>query len=372
MPGTESCKPWHGTKHRIVLAVVLYFFMASRAQSADISVERVFGPEIKTGDYKHPASFDELANGDLYLVFFSGRGEYNDDAAAVYGARLKKGEPQWSPPAPVARNPLYSLGNPVVWQAPDGVVWLFYVTRYGSVWANSRIAAKISRDGAQTWSESFTVAFEEGMMVRSHPVPLSGGDFLLPVYHEVGTDTEMVSADCTSLFLRYDARNKRWIESNRVRSRMGNIQPAVVQLSDSHLMAFCRRGGDYEGRRDGWLVRTESRDGGRTWSEGEDSGFPNPNAAVDFIKLQNGHLLLVYNNSFAHRTPLTGAISIDNARSFPHRRNIAEGPGDFAYPTAVQTRDGRIHVVYTSDERTVIRHAVFDESAILERKPSGK
>ena len=26
--------------------------------------ERLFGPEIKTGDYKHPASFTELHNGD--------------------------------------------------------------------------------------------------------------------------------------------------------------------------------------------------------------------------------------------------------------------------------------------------------------------
>lgn len=33
--------------------------------------ERIFGPEVKTGDYKHPASFTQLGNGDLYLVFFS-------------------------------------------------------------------------------------------------------------------------------------------------------------------------------------------------------------------------------------------------------------------------------------------------------------
>ncbi|PYK97385.1 MAG: hypothetical protein DME19_16530, partial [Verrucomicrobia bacterium] len=96
--------------------------------------------------------------------------------------------------------------------------------------------------------------------------------------------------------------------------------------------------------------------------------FPNPNAAVDFIRLRNGHLLLVYNNSFTNRTPMTAAISTDDAKTFPHRRNVAEGPGDFAYPTAVQTRDGKIHVVFTSDERTVIRHGVFDESAVLKQK----
>jgi len=83
--------------------------------------------------------------------------------------------------------------------------------------------------------------------------------------------------------------------------------------------------------------------------------------------LKNGHLLLVYNDSFNERTPLAVAISTDSAKTFPHRRNIAAGRGDFGYPTAIQTRDGKIHVTYTSDERTVIQHAVFDESDIANK-----
>jgi len=83
------------------------------------------------------------------------------------------------------------------------------------------------------------------------------------------------------------------------------------------------------------------------------------------LKLRNGHLLLVYNDSFSDRTPLTAAISTDGDRTWPHRRNLAEGKGDFAYPFAIQAKDGRILVVYTSDERTVIRLAVFREEAIL-------
>jgi len=79
----------------------------------------------------------------------------------------------------------------------------------------------------------------------------------------------------------------------------------------------------------------------------------------------SGHLLFVFNNSFDDRTPLTAAISTDNGKTFPHRRNLATGDGDFAYPTAIQTTDGQIHVTYTSDERTVVRHAVFSEEAIF-------
>jgi predicted neuraminidase len=82
--------------------------------------------------------------------------------------------------------------------------------------------------------------------------------------------------------------------------------------------------------------------------------------------LKNGHLLLVFNDSMSDRSPLTMAISTDGGKSFPHRRNLAEGPGSFSYPTAIQTQDKKLHIVYTSDERTVIRHAILDEAAIVQ------
>src|ERR1043165_7515332 len=72
--------------------------------TGEIKVERVLGPEVKTGDYKHPASFDELRNGDLYLVFFSGQGEYNDNSAAVFGARVRSDGRRWSLPDAIARD----------------------------------------------------------------------------------------------------------------------------------------------------------------------------------------------------------------------------------------------------------------------------
>ena len=59
------------------------------------------------------------------------------------------------------------------------------------------------------------------------------------------------------------------------------------------------------------------------------------------------------------------ALSTDGDKTYPHRHNLAEGPDDFAYPFAIQTRDGKIHVVYTSQRRSVINHTVFDESVLL-------
>jgi predicted neuraminidase len=119
----------------------------------------------------------------------------------------------------------------------------------------------------------------------------------------------------------------------------------------------------------GYILRCESRDGGYTWSDAVETKFPNPNSAVDFIKLQNGHLLLVYNDNMNDRTPLTVAISTDGDKSYRYRRNIAGGDNTFAYPYAIQTRDGKIHIIYTTNGRTTIMHAVFDEFAIIGSPP---
>ncbi len=343
------------------LCLTLVAFAASAAD--DITFERVYGPEVP-GRYKHPAAIEELANGDLYLVYYGGEGEYEGDTA-VFGARKRKADKTWPAPKVIADTPFTGDGNAVIWQAPDGLVWLFYVCRFGETWSSSRIKAKVSRDGAETWSDSILLTLEPGTMVRNRPITLGNGEYLLPIYHETGEDTEQSGADSTSLFLRCDPATKKWTETGRIRSATGNLQPGVVELEKNHLVAYCRRAGDYLPTTKGYVVRSESHDGGQTWSEGVNSAFPNPNAAIDLLKLRNGHLLLVYNDSMADRTPLTAAISTDADKSYAARRNIVSGAGDFGYPYAIQTRDDKIHLVYTSDERTVVNHAVFDEAAML-------
>jgi predicted neuraminidase len=335
----------------------------------DITIHYVIGPEIP-GRYKHPATITELRNGDLYIAYYGGEGEYEGDTA-VYGLRLVKGSTQWTKPEIIADTPNRSEGNAAVWQGPDGRVWLFYVTNYGPTWSSARIKYKISTDGAHTWSDSSMLSFEQGTMVRSRPIVLHSGDYLLPVYHETGEDRERTASDTCSYFLRYDPKEKTWTPTNRIHSEIGNLQAAPVQINDNHLIAYLRRGGGFGPMKDGVLYRSESRDGGWTWSPGKRTQFRNPNSAADFIKLTNGHLLLVFNdNNEGRRMPLTAAISVDNDKSYPYRRNIVNEPGDTAaYPSAMQTRDGKIHVVYTSSRRTVINHALFDESAILGKAP---
>lgn len=337
---------------------------AQPAMKAHVPVQRVFGPEHPGGRYKHAPSITQLSNGDLYLVFYAGSDEYAEDTA-IYGARLPKGSKRWTKPVAIADAPNRPEGNPVIWQAPDGKVWLFYVVRYGATWSKSVIQAKISTDGARTWSDPMIVSLTQGMMVRNHPLALPNGNILLPAYYEVGEDPEFVSPATCSLFFIYDAQKHTWTETNRIRSRLGNLQPAVAALTDDYLVCYCRAGGSYEDTPDRRIVRAESHDGGRTWSDGEETEFQNPNAAVEFLRLRNGHLLLIYNDSTSERTPLTAAISVDGDKSYPYRFHLFEGEDAFAYPSAVQTDDGKIHLVFSAQERTVIYHAVFEEKDIL-------
>ena len=341
------------------------FALFTSVGTAEIQFERVFGPEIPGGDYKHPATITELANGDLYIAYYGGDGEYKGDTA-VFGSRRVKGTTAWSLPKKIADTPDRGDGNGVIWQEPGGPVWLFYVVRYGDTWSDSVIKYKYSNDNANTWTDSEMLTFEKGMMVRSQPILLMSGNILLPIYHETGNDQEFLAPSSASLFAEYHKKTKTWTFSNKAHSRIGNIQPSVVQIDEKHLLAFCRRGGGYGPMADGFIVKTVSIDGGKLWSLGEDTEFPNPNAAVDLIKLKNGHLVMIYNDSNqGHRNPLVLRVSTDNGKTWPTFRKIVDDPvHEQGYPYIIQTADGSIHGVYTSHKRTVVNHFVLTESDI--------
>jgi predicted neuraminidase len=366
--------PFTAARFADMRCIALLIFSVALAQAAgaadDIVIERVIGPEVP-GRYKHPATVAELANGDLYIAYYGGGGEYEQDTA-VFGMRLVKGTKAWTRPEIIADTPNRSDGNAAVWQAPDGLVWLFYVTNYGPTWSSARVKYKISKDGAKTWSDSDVLAFEPGSMARSRPIVLADGDYLLPLYHETGEDRERTAPDTCSYFLRYSPKTTTWTPTNRIYSKLGNLQASPVQIDDNYLVCYIRRGGGFDPLPEGVLYRSESRDGGRTWSPGKETQFRNPNSAADFIKLTNGHLLLVFNdNNQGDRNPLTAAISIDNDKTYPYRRDLVNTPDDEqAYPSVIQTQDGKIHVVYTSSHRTVINHLACDESAILRSRSS--
>lgn len=355
-------------KHRFSCALWVCAFSTlvwASSATAELKIEKVFGPETPGGAYKHPATITEISNGDLYIAYYGGEGEYKGDTA-VFGSRRAKGTTTWTQPKRIADTPDRADGNGVIWQEPGGAVWIFYVVRYGETWSDSVIKYKYSLDNGNTWTDSEMLTFIKGMMVKSQPIQLMNGDILLPIYHETGNDREVVGKDSASLFAQYHKKTKEWTFTNEVHSRIGNIQPSAVQIDENYLFAYCRRGGGYGPMADGFIVRTESRDGGKTWSPGEDTQFPNPNAAVDLIKLKNKHLVMIYNDSNqGHRNPLVMRVSTDNGKTWPVSRVIVNTPDDEqAYPYIIQTADGRINGVFTSKKRTQVNHFSLDESDI--------
>ena len=76
-------------------------------------------------------------------------------------------------------------------------------------------------------------------------------------------------------------------------------------------------------------------------------------------------VMITNDNSEAERMPLTLRVSFDNGKTWPHVRNIVNKPGDTAaYPFIIETADGSIHGVYTSEERSVVNHFVMEESEV--------
>ncbi len=351
---------------RLLVSMCLVFFtsfsMAQEKPAITVDTYRAFGSE-HVGIYKHPAAIEELADGTLYIAYYGGAGEY-DQETAVYGSRLLEEPNTWSTPEVIADTPHRGDGNPVVFQAPDGVVWLFYNTQYGPSWSEARVKGKVSYDGAKTWSDSFIMSFDLGSMCRGKVLVLNNGDYLLPMYDEKGSDRDRTTPTTASFFLRYSQKTKTWEPTNKIYSEKGNLQPQAIQLTDDHLIAYIRRGGGFTKEETGYIIKSESHDGGYTWSEGVDTDIQIPNSAVDAIRTPEGHIVLTYNDHTHERTPLTVAISVDDGKTWKYKRNIAGGDNTFAYPYMIQTRDGKIHIIYTTNVRTTIMHAVFDEKSI--------
>ena len=181
------------------------------------------------------------------------------------------------------------------------------------------------------------------------------------------TVTVLVQPTPSSIVIVSGDGGRSWAESDRLRPdagpdvghSVGIIQPALAELRDGRLLMFLRSTG-------GAVYRSYSLDGtGLHWSSPEPASLPNPNCAVDLIRLQSGALLLVYNPTRRGRSPLRVALSYDDGATWAAWRDLETEAGEFSYPTAIQTSDGLLHVLYTWRRQT-IAHASFEESWVRE------
>jgi predicted neuraminidase len=94
------------------------------------------------------------------------------------------------------------------------------------------------------------------------------------------------------------------------------------------------------------------------------SELPNPGSGLDGLRLHNGHWVLVYNDTTEGRNSLAVSLSEDEGRTWSVTRHLERHEtGRYHYPSAIQTRDGRIHVAYSYSVEAgkSMKHAAFDE-----------
>lgn len=321
------------------------------ADSPVFSTELIFG-ELPDYPSHHGATLTELPNGDVMAAWYGGSQEKAKDVAILYSTLPRGGK--WSEPAVLHDSPGLSDGNPVLYTDKSGRVWFFFVTMFGGEWTDCRIYVKTSDDGAKTWSAARPLRSDFGWMTRNRPIELKDGTFLLPIYNE---------KNWTPAFMASRDHGRTWeLLARDIPVPGGAIQPAIAQLDDGAIFAMLRTG-----QAGGNIWQMESRDGGATWSRPERSSLPNPNSGIDMVRLTDGHLVLLYNNSPHDRTPLNVAVSEDGGKTWPYTRKLEKTYGEFSYPAVIQTSDGLIHVVYTY-KRKSIKHAAFNEAWIISDK----
>jgi predicted neuraminidase len=329
------------------------------ADTAPVFTEELINPNSPLR-MSHVASICELPDGRLAAVWYAGSREGARDVA-IYFATQERGQSIWTTPRPILtpeeagrelHRAVRKVGNPLIFSAATGKLWMLYVTINLGGWACSSLNLTTSTDEGLSWAPSQRLAlspfFNISELVRNSPAPLADGSWVVPIYHEcLGKFPEL-------LWLR-DVAEGPSITKTRITGGRSGFQPALVALSTNTAMVFLR---DCSLRKRISAARTE--DAGQTWSAPLPLDLPNPDSGLTALRLADGRMLLAFNDSVVGRANLRLADSSDEGRTWRRLATLAEESGaEFSYPFLLQTRDGKIHLVYTW-KRKGIKHAVFN------------
>lgn len=354
--------------------------------------------------HTHGSSIVPLPNGDILAAWFQGSGERTADDVKIMGARLKKGSQVWSAPFLMADtyglpdcNPVLFLNNHnklfLVWIAVQAHKWECSILRY-------RISENYNTDGAPVWnwqdnillapndsfatetaikfkqltkntsgSGSYAPRYDDmiieaskdfakrsiGWMTRIKPLKLANGRILLPLYSD-GFNMSMVAIS--------DDDGTTWQASLPIVGR-GNVQPALVQKKNGHIVAYMRDNGDAPSK----VQMSESTDKGYSWSAAQKTNIPNE-ASVELIVLKDGRWAFVGDDEDDGRYRLSLYLSDDEGQTWKWKRtleNDEQKSGRFSYPCLIQTADGLLHISYSysvGKEGESIKYVVVDPKAI--------
>ena len=320
----------------------------------------------------HSAAAVETKSGKLIAFWYGGSREGARDVA-LYSSTFSSQTRQWGPETVVLtreqlqgqlRRNIRKLGNPVVLRDARNRLWLFFVSVSLGGWSGSSINFMMSDDEGRHWSPARRLVSSPFLnistLVKGSPFLYSDQSIGLPVYHELfGKFGEI---------LRLDGEGNV-LDKSRLSWGRYSIQPEIVPMSARTAVGFMR----YTGKPPLRMLMLRTEDAGRHWGEPWKIGLPNPNAAVDSLRLDNGDLLLVFNNAEDSRGDLSLGYSRDQGRTWRvihevERKMVDAGQGaqEYSYPWLTRTSDGNYHLFYTW-RRTHIRHVTFNQ-AWLEKK----
>ncbi len=286
--------------------------------------------------------------GEFVAAWFGGDREGADNVGIWLSRLTPEG---WTEPVEIADGSAengrrYPCWNPVLFQPRRGPLVLFYKVgpRPSSWWG----MMMTSEDGGRTWSEPRRLPNGFLGPIKNKPVEMEDGTWICPSSEETPDSPSRWSVH----FERTRDGGATWERSDAPQGAepLDAIQPAVLTAAPDRLVAVGRT-------RQGRVFFTASFDGGVIWTPLQRTTVPNPNSGIDAVTLRDGRHLLVYNHTLRGRSPLNVALSHDGIAWTPVL-TLENEPGEYSYPSVMQSADGLVHIVYTW-KRERIRHVVL-------------
>jgi predicted neuraminidase len=296
----------------------------------------------------HASNIVQLRNGDFLASWFGGSAEGKPDVA-IWASRFSSGH--WSTPFEMARETDIACYNPVMFYTRDGRLWFYY--KFGphpSSWSAGR---RWSDDDGKNWSEVEHLPAGLYGPIRAKPLVLEDGTVVsgssVESYHswacwiERSTDNGKTWKRIGPITVPQNASD----HANASRAPYGIIQPSVISLGGGRLRLYARSTSQI-----GHVCMADSADSGLTWTQARPIAVPNPNSGIDAVRLKDGRIVLVYNNTTTGRTPLNLAVSED-AEHFRMFKTLEDEPGEYSYPAMIQGREGDLHITYTWNRKRI-------------------
>lgn len=290
----------------------------------------------------HASTLVEHEPGKLLASWFGGAREGANDVQIWLSTFDGKA---WTEPKVVGTEPGQPCWNPVLFKTAKGTLWLWY--KAGPSPERWTGFSRTSSDGGKTWSKVEMMPAGFWGPVRAKPIQLANGTIL------AGTSVESFR-NWTPFVDRSVDDGSTWIRSNAfpVKDKLNQIQPALFETKSGSVVALMRS-------RDPRVVcRSESKDGGVTFSPAEETKLPNPSTGLDCVRVGD-EIVLICNPVTLGRTPISIAKSADDGKTWKTVLDLEAEPGEYSYPAMILSAAGQLEITYTW-KRTHIKYRSLD------------